>query len=188
MPPQNNQTLYGQNNQLVVRFTTTSEAKSDKNRRNRQNTGYFPGIPWFSQVYPQHSVQQKGHGILRYTRKYTGYCGNFAEFGRKPASLGSEPEKMMIPRSVVFTHTTLCSYHTTPQENQISGKYHSFTSKWPSLTRSCSSLRGPGGPHGGRVAQCSGSASSTRPPTLTWWPLSWTAWRMHPRVESSGPK
>ena len=42
---QNNQTLYGQNIQTVVRFTTTSEAKSDQNRRNRQNTGYFPGIP-----------------------------------------------------------------------------------------------------------------------------------------------
>ena len=35
---------------------------------------------------------------------------------------------MMIPRSFVF-------YHTTPQENQISGKYHSFTSKWQSLER-----------------------------------------------------
>ena len=48
--PQNNQTLYGQNNQMVVRFTTTSEAKSEKNRKNRKNTRYFPGIPGFSQV------------------------------------------------------------------------------------------------------------------------------------------
>ena len=109
---QNNQTLYGQNNQTVVRFTTTSEAKSDKNRRNRQNARYFPGIP----------------GFPRYTRKIPGIIANLAEFGRKPASrLGSDPEKLMIPLSFVTYHTTLCSYHTTPQENQISGKYHSFT-------------------------------------------------------------
>ena len=113
---QNNQTLYGQNNQTVVRLTTTSEAKSDKNRRNRQNARYFPGIPGFSQVYPQN----------------TRYFASLAEFGRKPAS---DPENLMIPRSFVIYHTTLCSYHTTPLENQISGKYHSFTSKWPSLIR-----------------------------------------------------
>ena len=69
-----------------------------------------------------------------YPRKIPGIIANLAEFGRKPASrLGSDPEKLMIPLSFVIYHTTLCSYHTTPQENQISGKYHSFTSKWPSL-------------------------------------------------------
>ena len=74
---QNNQTLYGQNNQTVVRFTTTSEAKSDRNRRNRQNTGYFPGIPGFFQVYPQN----------------TGYFADFAEFGGKPASDSAQSSK-----------------------------------------------------------------------------------------------
>ena len=82
-------------------------------------------MPGIFQVYP---------GFPRYTRKIPGIIANLAEFGRKPASrLGSDPEKLMIPLSFVIYHTTLCSYHTTPQENQISGKYHSFTSKWPSL-------------------------------------------------------
>ena len=52
---QNNQTLYGQNNQTVVRFTTTSEAKSDRNRRNRQNTGYFAVFSDFCQILLQKS-------------------------------------------------------------------------------------------------------------------------------------
>ena len=83
-------------------------------------------MPGIYQVYP---------GFPRYTRKIPGIIANLAEFGRKPASrLGSDPEKLMIPLSFVIYHTTLCSYHTTPQENQISGKFHSFTSKWPSLS------------------------------------------------------
>ena len=55
---QNNQTLCGQNNQTVVRFTTTSEAKSDKNQ-----IGKIPGIPHAHTVYP---------GFSRCTRKIPG--------------------------------------------------------------------------------------------------------------------
>ena len=98
----------------MVRFTTTSEAKSDKNRRNRQNARYFPGI------------------LAKYPVLLPIWL-NLAANQPLDSAHNSHPEKLMIPLSFVIYHTTLCSYHTTPQENQISGKYHSFTSKWPSL-------------------------------------------------------
>ena len=41
-------------------------------------------------------------------------------------------------------HTTLCSYHTTPQENQISGvNTNSFTSKWQARLMNLSRPRAP---------------------------------------------
>ena len=44
--------------------------EANPDRQNRQNTRYSPGIPGFSQVYPQN----------------TRYFASLAEFGRKPAS------------------------------------------------------------------------------------------------------
>ena len=79
-----------------------------KSRRTRQNTGwYFPGIV----------------AILL----------NLA--ANQPETRLTEVRARKNDDSTEFRiyHTTLCSYHTTPQENQISGKYHSFTSKWQAL-------------------------------------------------------
>ena len=113
---QNNQTLYGQNNQTVVRFTTTSEAKSDRNRRNRQQ------IPGISQVYPSFS---------RYTRKIPGILPISLNWAANQPQTRLRARKM-IPRSFVFYHTTslLIPYHSPGESN---GKYHSFTSKWQAL-------------------------------------------------------
>ena len=71
-----------------------------KNRARRRNRpGNRHGKP-----------HQKPYGKPR-----SGVC-----FIHENARLGSDPEKLMIPRSFVIYHT-LFSYHTTPQENQKSG-------------------------------------------------------------------
>ena len=100
--------------ELNLCLATKTEARipgfsfAAKNRRTRQNTGwYFPGIV----------------AILL----------NLA--ANQPETRLTEVRARKNDDSTEFRiyHTTLCSYHTTPQENQISGKYHSFTSKWQAL-------------------------------------------------------